>query len=42
MADTPDFGPLCDIFTAYAIVPNAPNNMKFFDVVVVVTVSAGL
>ncbi len=30
------------VFTAYAIVPNAPNNMKFFDVWVVVTISAGL
>lgn len=30
------------IFTVYAIVPNAPNNMKFFDVWVVVTISAGL
>jgi len=29
-------------FTAYAIVPNAPNDMEFFDVVVVVTISAGL
>jgi hypothetical protein len=30
------------IFTAYAIVPNAPNDMEFFDVVVVVTISAGM
>jgi len=30
------------IFTAYAIVPNAPNGMEFFDVIVVVTISAGL
>lgn len=30
------------VFTAYAIVPNAPLNMKFFDVIVVVTISAGL
>lgn len=30
------------IFTAYAIVPNAPSDMEFFDVIVVVTISAGL
>ena len=30
------------VFTAYAIVPNAPNDMEFFDVIVVVTISAGL
>lgn len=29
-------------FTAYAIVPNAPNDMEFFDVIVVVTISGGL
>ncbi len=29
-------------FTAYAIVPNAPLNMEFSDVIVVVTISAGL
>jgi hypothetical protein len=29
-------------FTAYAIVPNAPEYGKFFDVIVVVTISAGI
>jgi hypothetical protein len=42
-----NFGTLKDIvksgkFTAYAIVPNAPNDMEFFDVIVVVTISGGL